>query len=314
MRLYHSVLILSSVLLFSGQLSALADDSNKPVTLYGGVSHSEALKHVDHALNIHRNVIQPSTYKTETAISDTKTTSVPVVPEPPAIKGELSQKQTQAYLPMTGIAHAQNEATANLSGEVQKYSAEWFMIPPWLAGRWVKEGDLTVCYTDLRTGQKSYPNIWTDNKLECTWGHQKDAAGNFWHVNLLPCERDGKSDGKLVRFLTVMQKCEQTDNQALVTRTHYVVSESNFWTGQAVDMFQQESLNHYMMGADRNMVNMSTNRVFTYQGSPVRDGQLKTEFNRLAGFSPTTSLNGIDLKASLDDYLDSHGMSNLKLP
>jgi hypothetical protein len=185
------------------------------------------------------------------------------------------------------------------------------MIPKWLAGKWEKAGDLTVSITDLKTGQQVYPNEWTENEQESTWGHQADAAGNVWHVNFLPAEKDGKSAGKTVRFLTLTQKCEKTDEQALITRTQYIISESNFWTTQATDMFQQESLNHYMPNAPQEMVNNSTNRVFSAEGEALRDGHLQTKFNKISEFFPTPTISGIDLKLALNDYLEEHGLAHL---
>ncbi len=299
----------------TAEASAAIGDSaahNKAVpltnyTLHGGIIHSESLAHVNDALDRHRNSVKPAS---ETAVSDTF--SKASVPEPPGVQSASASK---AYLPETGIATpAKPIAGKFLSAEVQKYSTEWFMIPAWLAGKWQKDGDLTVSTTDLKTGETVVHNQWVNNKMESTWGHRTDAAGNFWHVNLLPAERDGQSDGKLVRFLTVSQSCEKTDGRQLVTRTHYVVSESNFWNGQPVDMFQQESLNHYFARSAQEYVNISTNRVFTYAGQPVRDGNLQSQFRKISGFYPLATLNGIDLKQSLNDYLESHGLSNLVAP
>ncbi len=296
---------------------AFAQDKTKSPTLYGGVSHSESLPHVDNALTKHREVVKPHSLsagasesgKTMTGTTDaiTALTSLPGQ----NLQAGVVQNKT-AYVPLSGIAQPTNDNNKVLSGQVQKYTAEWFMIPKWLAGQWAKAGDLTVSLTDLQTGQKSFPNEWVDNKMHAHWGHQTDKVGNVWHVNILPSERDGQSGGKNVRFLTVVQKCEKTDESALVTRTQYVVSESNFVTGQALDMFQQESLNHYILTPQKDVVNVSTNRVFNYQGVPLRDGQLKSEYNRIAEFSPVPVLNGIDLKQSLNDFLDAHGMADLK--
>ena len=279
-------------------------------TLHGGVSHSEALPHVSQAIDSHRHRVKI----TDQGQLDTSTTSDTSTPAIDPLQGQVIDQPRRGYLPMQGIGSPQAETTKNLSAEVHKASTEWFMIPAWLAGKWVKEGDLTVSTTDLRTGQQSFHNTWVDNHMEANWGHQADSAGNIWHVNFLPSERDGKSDGKLVRFLTVVQKCEKSSVQVLTTRTQYVVSESNFFTGQPVEMFQQESLNHYTPApAPNQFINVSTNRVFTYDGTAVRDGHLQSQYTKLGGFNPVAIINGVDLKSSLNDYLESHGMANLMI-
>jgi hypothetical protein len=104
---------------------------------------------------------------------------------------------------------------------------------------------------------------------------------------------------------------ESTAPNALVTRTHYVVSESYGRGGPVADIFQQEALNHYQIMAESELQNNSTNRVFAYQGQPIRDGALLTRFNRVGAFVPTASLSGIDLVLSLNDYLRSIGRPDL---
>jgi hypothetical protein len=294
---------------------AMAQDKTSGTTLYGGVAHSDVLPHVDDALSKHRQVVKANPANAK--VSETGKTMTPVSDPIAALTGMTTlqsgvSQEKRAYLPMTGVAQPTTDNNKVLSGQVQKYTAEWFMIPKWLAGKWAKAGDLTVSLTDLQSGQKSFPNEWVDNKMQANWGHQVDKAGNIWHVNILPSERDGQSAGKTVRFLTVVQKCEKTDESSLVTRTQYVVSEANFLTGQSIDMFQQESLNHYILTPQRDVVNVSTNRVFNYQGIPLRDGQLKSEYSRIAEFVTVPVLNGIDLKESLNEYLDSHGLTQLK--
>lgn len=333
MRAINFVLItlfLGSLLLQSA--AARPDDSTSQAgsprppassfTLFGAVTHSDSLKHVDHALNKHKESLKGA--KTDTASKElaasaagsSATASNTIASTgSPQIQASINQAELpkKTYVPLTGIAQPTADSNKTLNAQAHKFEAEWFMIPPWMAGKWVKEGDLTVRLTDLQTGSQSNPNEFVPNKMEATWGHQKDAAGNVWHVNFLPSERTGQSEGKNVHFLVVMQKCEKSDTQSLLTRTHYVVSESNFLTGQAIDMFQQESLNHYVPSSSTEMVNVSTNRVFTYQGQAVRDGHLQSTYNRVSQFQPLSTLNGIDLKESLNDYLDEHGLTHLKI-
>ncbi len=293
--------------------AASPQDSNSAApgfTLHGGVSHSDQLPHVSDVIDKHRHKVKLSS---STATLDTNITSNTSSTAPTLQAEAEDNSKKQAYLPLVGVGQPHNDTTSkNLSAEVHKASAEWFMIPKWLAGKWFKQGDLTVSVTDLNTGQQINQNHWVDNKMDATWGHQMDAAGNYWHVNFLPSERDGNSDGKAVRFLTVQQRCEKTSPSSLVTRTQYVVSESNFWNGPPIEMFQQESLNHYVLSeTPETFTNISTNRVFTYEGQPVRDGQLRSQYNRVGPFQAVASLNGIDLKDSLNQYLEEHGLGDL---
>lgn len=309
-----------------------APAQQQELKLFGGVVHKEALPHADALLKAHREKIEklkalvpakdtehkvppptkPAAALKANAIAESKLQSPPTAP-PQRTKQVLTNPPapvTAAYNPAFGVARPSTEQPhPMLKAEVaqQHYTVQWFMIPLWMAGTWIKDGDLTTKLTNLRTGQSSYSGAWTENRLQAQWGHQVDRQGNIWHVNLLPAERDGLSAGKQVRFLTVAQECERSTPADLVTRTHYVVTESQEWSGQPIDTFQQESINHYALNADRELINTSSNRVFSYSGQPERDGELVSKFRKIAEFTPTALMGGIDLKASLSDYLRSIG-------
>lgn len=305
-----------------------APSASRELTLFAGVTHSESVVHAEKAINAHKEKL--TKLKALTASSTTKEKPTPqVVPAPelklkaatnglspatPALATKEPRVPKEAVVPMPayessfGVARAVSEPQHPvLKAETaqQHYTVEWFMIPQWMAGLWIKDGDLTTQVTDLRTGRITPSATWTDNRLEARWGHQRDAQGNFWHVNLLPSERDGLSGAKNVRFLTVAQNCERTTVTDLLTRTHYIVTESSAWNSQPLDTFQQESLNHYAMTTPTELVNTSSNRVFTYEGQPVRDGQLQSKFRKIGNFTATESMGGINLRDSLRDYLQS---------
>ena len=271
--------------------------------LFAGVEHQQMLPQVDAVLKPHldRQMIAPVA---------TSVAKPPPASRQPSLAEETAVKQ--ANIPQYGVARMTAIRVPDPPRPVQHYTAEWFMVPSWMAGAWMKNGDMTTGVTDLRTGSSSTQNEWTENKLEAVWAHQQDAQGNYWHVILLPSERDGSSSGKRVRFVTVAQQCLDSTPQQLMTRCHYIVSESNPWSNQPIDTFQQESLNHYALVAQNQMVNTSSNRIFTYQGMPVRDGSLVSQFAKIGQFAPLASLNGIDLRASLNDYLQSHALGHLR--
>lgn len=194
--------------------------------------------------------------------------------------------------------------------KLQKY-VEWFQIPNWMAGTWSKQGDMTLSATDLNTGYRSNQQSWVDNRMVVTFGHQVDKQGGIWQANVLPAETDSMSGSKMVRFMAVSRRLEAADQSGLVTRTHYVITETSAGTGQIADQFQQESLNHYGILQDGELVNRSSNRVFSYAGRPMRDGNLESRFNRVSAFSPRTELDGFDLVASFKQYLNSIGRGDL---
>jgi hypothetical protein len=265
-------------------------------TLSIGVSHSEYLPSVP---DLQARLSMPKHYQSEALTAECATQ------QPAKQLANESMVLTPIQAPLA--AAPRTRAKPSLETPI----VEWFPIPSAIAGVWTKRGDLTTSVTDLRTGLSEPLNQWTEDEMTVTWGHQTDKLGNVWHANLLPSERDGLTSGKAVKFLTVAQKMEASSPNALVTRTHYVVSETYGRGGPVADIFQQEALNRYLVIAQGELQNNSTNRVFAYQGQPVRDGSLLTRFSRVGPFAPTPSLGGIDLIESLDDYLRSIGRPDL---
>lgn len=188
---------------------------------------------------------------------------------------------------------------------------EWFQIPVWMAGTWSKQGDTTISATDLHSGYTQNLNQWTDNRMTVAFGHQIDRSGTIWQANILPAETDSMSGAKSVKFFATARKCERVNQQELVTRTHYIITESFAGTGQVVDQFQQESLNDYTICPDGRLLNRSSNRVFTYGGRPVRDGNLESKFSKLAPFAVKQVLDGVDLNETFKSFLLAQGRPDL---
>ena len=271
-------------------------------TLSIGVSHSEYLPP---ATTLHAKVDVPAHYRSEALQGRTATTDSASSTPAPVLKSA-----TMIMAPLQAPIQASVQAAPPVPAKqpaptLARPAVEWFPIPAAMAGVWTKRGDLTTSVTDLSSGVSQPMNQWTEDEMTVTWGHQSDKQGNVWHANLLPAERDGLTGGKSVKFLTVSQKCEGVSGNTIVTRTHYLVSESYGARGPVADVFQQEALNHYQVLSAAELQNNSTNRVFSYRGQPVRDGVLLSQFSRVGPYTPTASLSGIDLVQSLNAYLQS---------
>ncbi len=224
-----------------------------------------------------------------------------------------------------GVSHSEslpplrnNRLSIPLRGKVDYAPAQsptsqrailWLPVPAWLAGKWVKQGDLTVSYTDVRTGISTPTRQWTQNFQTTTWGNQLDGQGNIWHGYSIPTEIDGISKGKTVRFIMVNGQREQSSSDHMVTRVHSVVIEN--LDGQLVDTFQQETLNDLFLLPSGELENHGSTRDFTSEGQPVREGMLVSHFSKVRNFELVETQNGVDLLKSLNDYLRANNMSQL---
>lgn len=173
----------------------------------------------------------------------------------------------------------------------------------------VQQGDLTVSYTDLRSGFSSSVNQWTPNFQTTTWGNQSDGGGNIWHGYSLPAEIDGISSGKTVKFFVIGGQCEPSSPDHLITRVRSIVISS--YGRQVVDEFQQEALNDLCLLQSGELANYGSTRDFSNQGVPLRQGLLISRFTKVRSFEPVEFQDGVDLVKSLNEFLKTHNMSHL---
>jgi hypothetical protein len=178
---------------------------------------------------------------------------------------------------------------------------KWIKLPPWMAGVWTKKGDLTTSVTDLRTGITTPTNEFIEDVMTITYGHLKDSQGNIWHAFLLPSDRDGKSNGNRVVFKATEIAVQASAPEYLIDRVLYIVSEFDR-QGTSIASFQQETLNKYV-SAEGMLVNESSDRVFTYEGQPIKQGTLLSKFKKDADFTPTRELSGINLEESFAQFM-----------
>jgi hypothetical protein len=241
------------------------------ITLYGRIQHSESLAPIQkHPIT---GALLGQVHDNDAVIHSGKSQE-PLVP-----------------------AQGKNAGEKNAGFPASK-SVIWIPIPKWLAGRWVKQGDLTVSYTNLSTGVSTQLNQWTQNYQVTPFGNQIDGQGNIWHGYVMPTEFDGLSNGRFVQFVVVDGREELAPQNHLITRVHSVV-------------FQQEELNDLYLLPSGELENIGYTRDFTSQGQAIREGTLVSHFSKIGTFQAVEVQDGIDMLASLNEYLRNHNMSQL---
>jgi len=220
----------------------------------------------------------------------------------------VSQEQAPLIRPL----QSENPAADWRSGPTRITPSKiiWFEIPKWMAGQWTKRGDLTVQVTDPRTGYTSDTNEWTDDDMTVTFGHLLDKEGNIWHAYMIPSERDGHNSGTLVRFITIDFQPLQQDPSRAIGRSRYLIAQSSNPYSSNYQL-QEESLNEYSPINETEIQNYSSNRIYGYDGRPVRQGLLLSKFKRDKPFVPVTQENGIELMPLFREFLTNNGMQSL---
>lgn len=258
-------------------------------TLYGNVSHSEFLEPLND-----QNMSLSLRGKAVRADIATQANQLPQSMKPSSI-----HRQNQPSVETPDVSTPPTSQRFIL----------WLPVPKWLAGTWIKQGDMTVSHTDLRTGIATPMSVWTQNVQTTTWGNQIDAQGNIWHGYSIPTEIDGMSNGRLVRFVMLNGQQEPSPPGHVVTRVRSVVFTTQ--GGQLVDAFQQETLNDLTLLPSGELENHGFTRDFTKHGQPTREALLVSRFSKVRNFQIVETQDGVDLLRSLNDFLRSNNMSQL---
>lgn len=188
---------------------------------------------------------------------------------------------------------------------------EWFPIPAWMAGTWQKQGDMEDSAVNLQTGQRLGSPVFIRNVVSLSFGDQCDNRGTVWHAEVLPFRSDGYN-GKMEdrRFVTQMQCVTNTAAQVVLQVRSFVVS-IDLKKQKVKNSKQQEEIITFQPLDGQQIQTMSSTRDFSSTGQALMQSQSHTTRTRVAAFLPVPTLNGLDLRQSLADYLVQHNWGSL---
>lgn len=227
----------------------------------------------------------------------------------------------QAELIQGGITHkevlppvpSEFQAGATLSNADPVATVQWFPVPDWLAGAWMKDGDVETYAKDFRTGQISTQQVWLTNRVRLEFGHQVDALGTVWHAELLPFRADGNHGQTQDRRYVMQMDCLNSTPQAVALNFHSIVTNVDTSSNRVLDSKQQEEIVTFKPSVPNMIATHSSIKGFTDRGQPVNQYETHTERRKIAAFVPVDQMRGINLKESLYGFLTQKNMMN-RLP
>lgn len=202
------------------------------------------------------------------------------------------------------------KAGARFSAPTQAARVEWFPVPDWLAGAWLKNGDMETYVHDFRTGQEIKKPIWLNNKVRLSFGHQRDSLGTIWHAEILPFRADGNRGNAMDRRYVMDMSCLKSEPESVALRFHSNVVRVDPDDSLVETTTQQEEIVTFRPDHDGMIATTSSTRTFDENGRPIVQSASNAERTKLAEFEPVAQVNGIDLAASLSQFLISRNMQN----
>jgi len=204
-------------------------------------------------------------------------------------------------------------AGTTFSAPPQAARVQWFPVPDWLAGAWLKNGDMETYVKDYRSGEEMRKPMWLNNKVRLAFGHQRDKLGTIWHAEVLPFRADGNRGETTDRRYVMDMSCLKSNPDAVVLRFHSNVVHINPTDSRIQTTTQQEEIVTFRPDQEGMIATTSSTKTFDENGRPIIQALSNAERTKLAEFAPVPVINGIDLVQSLDSFLASNQMTN-RLP
>lgn len=217
------------------------------------------------------------------------------------IQAEIEHKEVLPQVPDT----FRLGEVVNLS-KVQS-RVEWFPVPQWMAGKWTKEGDIETFEKNFLTGRTTNRQVWLENKVSLSFGHQVDALNTIWHAEALPIRADGKRGAEKDQRYVVAINCLKSTTESVVLRFHTIVVSLDD-RGRVSRNRQQEEIVEFFPQDNRDIATTSSTKTFSSNGQPLYRLDSHTKRLKTGNFKPVSHLSGIDLKQSLKDFLSSRNM------
>jgi hypothetical protein len=188
---------------------------------------------------------------------------------------------------------------------------EWFPIPQWMAGTWQKQGDMEDDAVNLLTGQRLGAPTFIRNVVSLSFGDQRDSRGTVWHAEILPFRSDG-FNGKVEdrRYVTQMRCVTNTAQQVVLQVRSFVVS-IDLKKKKVNGSKQQEEIITFQPLTAQQIQTQSSTRSFSAAGQAFMQQRSHTTRMLIAAFAPVPTINGIDLKQSLAEFLVQHNWASL---
>lgn len=210
-------------------------------------------------------------------------------------------------------AHLKAGATINVAKlKALTPNNQWFRIPAWFAGTWETRNHTTYYTQSLITGSESFPSDRQFAVGSGTAGFQKDRKGDIWEFAygeyLSIWKLDGGYDLHLVHY---REPTEVTNNKVVMMfRSHQCLITA--YTHRVLRTQQTESIQTYTpVGNGVVRVDASV-KAFDEDGKPVRLSKILAYKRRKVPFQPWDKMDGRDMRKLFNEYLESHGLSDLR--
>lgn len=189
---------------------------------------------------------------------------------------------------------------------------EWFPVPDWMAGTFMKDGDLETYQKDFQSGAVRRDRFWLKNRVTLKFGHQRDRLNTIWHAEVVPFRADGARGKARDQRYVLSMSCLKSTPENVVLKFHSVVVSLDE-RGKVKGSKQQEEIVSFFPKNKNFISSTSSTKVFSERGRPLYQLDSHTSRLRVSGFEEVDNLSGINLRSSLFQFLQARNMTE-RLP
>jgi hypothetical protein len=185
---------------------------------------------------------------------------------------------------------------------------EWVMIPPSVAGTFARSSSVLLSVHEIATNRWQYPNTRSYSHGQYTRGFQVDAGGNIWDCPRARQQRfEMSADGRTRTYiiLTGRRQMLVTGPRSLHDYGEATIVDVDVATGMIKRVERNEQVVERNAVQDGLVVADCQKSTYTPQGRLLATSTDRSEERRVAPFVPVDNLDGMDLKASFQRFLQN---------
>lgn len=196
-------------------------------------------------------------------------------------------------------------------GSIQNAS-DWYVIPPWLSGKWQLIQLLQLSIVNNLTATESQTVKAVPLSETETFGYQRDRKGGIWNAArsyLLETSQKPEESTKLFRINSVVGASEDSFSM----RTDDIKLQLND-KSRIKSALRTQLARTFRPLDSQTMVAFSISRTYDSSGLPMNTSKLVGIYQKKDDYSDLDSYDDHDLHASFSKFLQRTGHGNLLAP
>lgn len=215
------------------------------------------------------------------------------------LQGGIEHRQYMPQMPTELQAGSTYQAVQS-----QATSIHWYPLPKWLSGKYESDFMFNQVVQIYSQAAPSHASSGPMKHIE-NFGLQPDSTGRLWHADILP--KTSAWEGARENLQTTVEKeCVTTNDEKMVLHIHNQSVTLDPSRQRVIYSEQVDGYKTITLENDAGDISVYDDiQEYDSNGGPLDRYIAKYSMRRIEDFAPISEESGIDLRASLAQYLAS---------